>query len=77
VRIEPADIPGPTTLLRGAASDENIGTAAALTLRYITKVGPGGRVAVKVAPTGGEARTIEATAAADALARRWIISPEK
>jgi len=77
VRIEAASLPGPTTLLRGTPSDENIGAAAALTLRYIKKVEPGSPRRVTIAPVGGEARTIEATAADDAEARRWIISPEK
>ena len=77
VRIEAASLPGPTTLLRGTPSDENIGAAAALTLRYIKKVEPGSPRRVTIAPVGGEARTIEATAADDAQARRWIISPEK
>jgi len=33
IRIEAADVPGPTALLRGAASRENVALAAALTLR--------------------------------------------
>ncbi|MBM4020392.1 MAG: tRNA 4-thiouridine(8) synthase ThiI [Planctomycetes bacterium] len=74
VRIEAEGIPGPTTLLRGAPGDDNLRTAAALTLRYITKAGPGPR-RVLVQPVGGPKRTITAAPAADADARRLIIAP--
>lgn len=76
VRIEADEIPGPTTLLRGTASPENIALAAALTLRY-TKAEPGRARKVLVAPVGGEPSSVEAVPADDAVARRYIISPEE
>jgi tRNA U34 2-thiouridine synthase MnmA/TrmU len=75
-RLEAADIPGPTTLVRGTASDENLTTAAALTLRYIKKVAAGQTVPVMVTPVGSPPRVIPATAAAEADMRQWMISPE-
>ncbi|KPK48961.1 MAG: hypothetical protein AMK72_05645, partial [Planctomycetes bacterium SM23_25] len=58
VRLEAADIPGPTTLLRGSAGKTNVATAAALTLRY-TKAPAGKAQRVNAAPVGGEASVIE------------------
>jgi tRNA U34 2-thiouridine synthase MnmA/TrmU len=76
VRLEAAVIPGPTTLLRGAASPENVALAAGLTLRY-TKAERGKPWQVVVTPVGGEARTVEVAPAEDALAQQLIVSPEK
>ncbi|MCX5682376.1 MAG: hypothetical protein NT049_01655, partial [Planctomycetota bacterium] len=76
VRIEAENLPGPTTLLRGTPSEENIRTAAALTLRYIKKAGTDARP-VLVRPVGGDVRTIMVAAASEAEARRWIIAPEE
>jgi hypothetical protein len=76
LRIEAAGIPGPTTLLRGAASAENVRAAAALTLRYITKVRPGEVRPVEIKPVGGEPQAIGAAAADESESRRWIVSPE-
>jgi tRNA-uridine 2-sulfurtransferase len=76
VRIEADGPPGPTTLLRGQATPENVAVAAALTLRYIKDVGVQ-PLPVTVTPVGGPPSTIQATAADDSVARRWIISPEE
>ena len=75
VRLEPVDIPGPTTLVRGSAGNENLATAAALTLRY-TKAPPGELQRMNVTPTGKDTSVIEAAPADDARARGWIILPE-
>ena len=75
VRIEAAEVPGPTTLLRGQATADNIATAAALTLRY-TKRERGKPWPVLVMPVAGETETVTAAPAEDAECRRWIISPE-
>jgi tRNA U34 2-thiouridine synthase MnmA/TrmU len=74
VRIEAENLPGPTTLLRGTPSEDNIRAAAALTLRYIKKAGTDARP-VLVRPVGGEARTIYIAAASEADSKRWIIAP--
>jgi tRNA U34 2-thiouridine synthase MnmA/TrmU len=74
VRIVAENLPGPTTLLRGTASEDNIRAAAALTLRYIKKAGTDARP-VLVRPVGGETRTIHVTAASEAESKRWIIAP--
>ena len=76
VRIEAADIPGPTTLVRGAAGQATLATAAALTLRY-TKAPAGEAQRVDITPVGDAASVIEVAPADDADARRWIISPEE
>jgi len=66
---------GPTTLLRGNASDENLEIAAGLTLRY-GKAKPGEVHPVRVAPVGEAPRILDARPTDDDLARRLIISPE-
>jgi len=76
VCIEAADIPGPTTLVRGSAAAANVATAAALTLRY-TKAPPGDVQPVNVAPVGGDASVIEVAPADDADARARIIALEE
>ena len=75
VRFEADRMPGPTTLLRGDASDENLEIAAGLTLRY-GKAKPGEVHPVRVAPVGQAARILDARPTDDELARRLIISPE-
>lgn len=75
VCLEPTDIPGPTTLVRGATSRENLATAATLTLRY-TKAVPGTAQKMNVTPTGEGTSIIEVAPADDRDARQWIISPE-
>ena len=75
VRFEADRMPGPTTLLRGDASDENLEIAAGLTLRY-GKTKPGEVHPVRVAPVGEVPRILDARPADDNLARRLIISPE-
>ncbi len=76
VKLEAAEIPGPTTLLRGSASEANLATAASLTLRYIKSL-PRTPWPVLVTPVGGQPRQVPAAPADDAEARRWIISPEE
>ena len=76
VRIEAAEIPGPTTLVRGQPTPEDIALAAALTLRY-TKCERGKPWPAVVTPVGGEARTLAVEPAPDSEARRWIIAPEE
>jgi len=76
VRIEAAEVPGPTTLLRGQATAENVATAAALTLRY-TKRERGKPWPVLVMPVGGAPQTVSVPPADDAECRKWIISPEE
>ena len=51
LRIEAADLAGPTTLLRGSPRRENVALAAAITLRYI-KQAAGRTLAVNVTPVG-------------------------
>jgi hypothetical protein len=75
VRFEADRMTGPTTLLRGDASDANLTIAAGLTLRY-GKAKPGEVHPVRVAPVGQAARVLDARPADDDLARRLIISPE-
>jgi len=74
--IEAADIPGPTTLVRGSACEANLTTAAALTLRY-TKAPAAEVQRVNAAPVGKEASVIEVAPADDTDARGWIIAPEE
>jgi len=105
LRIEAADVPGPTSLLRGSPRRENVALAAGLTLRYI-KDTAGRTLAVTVTPVGfgvpvtgvplpalggqcdeertladkppvAPAEVIQAAAADDAEARRWIIAPKE
>ncbi len=75
-RFEAADMPGPTTLLRGPAGEESAALAAGLTLRY-GKAGPGEvhRVRVETVGAGGE-RMLEVEAADETTCRKLIISPE-
>ena len=75
VRLEAADVPGPTTLLRGAAGEDDVRTAAALTLRY-TKTPPDQARQVTVTPVGGGPYAVEAAAADEARVRQYIIAPE-
>jgi tRNA U34 2-thiouridine synthase MnmA/TrmU len=76
VRIEAAEVAGPTTLLRGQATAENVAAAAALTLRY-TKRERGKPWPVLVMPVGREPQTREVPPADDAECRKWIILPEE
>jgi len=76
VRIEAAEVPGPTTLVRGQTTPENLATAAALTLRY-TKRERRKPWPVLIMPVGGEPQTIAVPPADDAECRKWIISPEE
>jgi len=75
MRLEAADMPGPTTLLRGRATAENLLAAARMTLRYC-KAEAGKTYAVTVTPTGGAPTALEATAADEADIERLRIAPE-
>jgi len=75
VRLEADRMTGPTSLLRGNASDGNLAIAAGLTLRY-GKAKSGEIHPVRVAPVGEAPRVLDAQPADDDLARRLIISPE-
>jgi tRNA U34 2-thiouridine synthase MnmA/TrmU len=75
VCLEPADVPGPTTIVRPPAGDGAVEDAAAVTLRY-TKVPPGESRPVTVQPVGGEARTIEAAPADEAFCRSHLVAPK-
>ena len=76
VRIEPADVPGPTTIVRGTDDDGAIAEAAAVTLRY-TKAPPGKVRPLTVQPVGGEARTVEAAPAEEAFCRTHLVTREE
>ena len=75
VQIDPADVPGPTTLVRGPVGDGAVEEAAAVTLRY-TKVPPGETRPMTVRPVGGEAHTIEAEPADEAFCRTHLVTRE-
>jgi tRNA U34 2-thiouridine synthase MnmA/TrmU len=75
VRFEAAEMPGPTTLLRGPAGEESVVLAAGLTLRY-GKAGPGEVHPVRARTVGDGERVLEAAAADEETCRRYIISPE-
>ena len=70
--LDVPDVPGPLTLLRGNGSDENVSTAAALTVLYAHGTEPM-PVQVKRGKTG-DARIIQAAPASAELARRLIIN---
>ncbi len=73
VLLDAADVPGPTTLLRGETSDPNVATAARLTVLYgKARNLPSARVAVRRAHTS-ERREIMAAPAAAGEARALLI----
>jgi tRNA U34 2-thiouridine synthase MnmA/TrmU len=55
--LRTADIPGPTLLLAGAASEEEIAVAASLVARYCKAGGEAVRVDIE---SGGQSRTVDA-----------------
>lgn len=75
VRLEAVDVPGPTGLLRGNATPENLSLAASLVLRYI-KTRATGAIKVAVTPVGQPGCAVAVPPATEAEAHRWIISPE-
>lgn len=80
VCLEIADLPGPTTLLRGSASEGNMATAAALTLRY-SKARAGETHPVRASPAGatpvgGETHLLDACRADEEQVRRLLITQE-
>ncbi len=83
VRLEPADIPGPTTIVRSkggpheaSAGDEAVREAAAVTLRY-TKAPPGESRPVTVRVAGEAPRTLYAVPAEEAYCRERLIAPKE
>lgn len=76
VELEAAEMPGPTTLLRGTPSEENVRAAAGLTLRY-GKAAPGETGPVAVSPVGGEPFIVSVAASADGGAQAIPVTPEK
>ncbi|MFO8012834.1 MAG: hypothetical protein R6X20_05950 [Phycisphaerae bacterium] len=76
VRIEPADVPGPTTIVRPPVGDGAIEQAAAVTLRY-TKVPPGEVRPVTVQAAGEAPRTIHAAPADEAFCRSHLVAKEE
>jgi tRNA U34 2-thiouridine synthase MnmA/TrmU len=75
VRLEAAEIPGPTGLLRGGADDATVALAAALLLRY-TKTPAGTPHAVRVTGPGDAARDVIAAPAAEADAQAYLVALE-
>jgi len=73
VRLEPAGIPGPTTIVRGPADDEAVAQAAAITLRY-TKALPGEPQPMRVWAPGGPASTLHVSPADNAACRACLIA---
>jgi len=76
IRLEAADIPGPTTLVRGPADANVVAQAAAITLRY-TKATPGEPRDVTVQPVGGLPWTLRAAPADEAFCRKHLITLEE
>jgi tRNA U34 2-thiouridine synthase MnmA/TrmU len=76
VRIEPADVPGPTTIVRSPAGNGAVEQAAAVTLRY-TKVPPGESRPVTVQAAGEAPRTIHVAPAKGAFCRAHLIALEE
>ncbi len=73
-----ADIPGPTTVLRGETSEESVATAGALTARASkAKTSPSARLRVWPAGREGEERVIEVAPATDELAEELIVNPQQ
>lgn len=72
--LDAADFTGPTVLLRGDTSDQNIKAAAALTIKYgKARTQPSARVVVRMAGTP-ESFALTVTPASDADAARLIIA---
>jgi len=76
VRIEPADIPGPTTVVRSPAGDGAVREAAAITLRY-TKAPPGESRPMQIQVADRPPQTIHAAAADEAFCRAHLIAREE
>ena len=75
VRLEPVDIPGPTTVIRGPADDNTLSRAAAITLRY-TKAAPGEPQRVQVERPGGVSDVLHVPPADEAACNVWLIARE-
>jgi len=76
VRLEAADMPGPTTIVRSPSGDGAIEQAAAVTLRY-TKVPAGEARPVTVRPVGEAPRTLHVAPAAEAFCRGHLVTLEE
>ena len=76
VRLEAADVPGPTTIVRAPAGDGALERAAAITLRY-TKAPPGEARPVTVQTVGEEPRTLHAAPADEASCRTHLVTLEE
>jgi tRNA U34 2-thiouridine synthase MnmA/TrmU len=76
VRLEPADVPGPTTIVRSPLGAGALEEAAAVTLRY-TKVPPGEVRPVTVQAAGEATRTIHVAPAEEAFCRAHLVTLEK
>jgi hypothetical protein len=70
--LTPADLPGPTGILSGGASDNDVKTAASVLVRYL-KVSAGSSVAVKI-QQGSEERVIEATAMTEEAVNAMLVA---
>ena len=75
--LEVADVTGPTTLLRGAASEENLRTAAALTARH-SRVSTQALARVNVRrPRTDDTMTIEVEPAQDGEADELLVTAQQ
>ncbi|MHC4713187.1 MAG: hypothetical protein ACYTAN_07950 [Planctomycetota bacterium] len=73
-----ADIPGPTTVLRGETSEGFVATAGALTARASkAKTAPSARLRVWPAGREAEERIIEVAPATDELAEELTVNPQQ
>jgi tRNA-specific 2-thiouridylase len=76
VLLDAADVPGPTVLLRGDASDANVATAARLTVKYgKAKDETSAPLVVREAKTN-QSRTVDAAPATEEEARQLMITRE-
>ena len=68
----PADLPGPTAVLPGSASDDDIKTSASILVRYI-KVPDDSQVAIKIRQGSAE-RILEATAMTENAVNAMLVA---
>ena len=76
VRLDPADVPGPTTIVRAPAADAAVERAAAVTLRY-TKAPADEARPVTVLAEGEAPRTIHVAPADEAFCRTHLVALEE
>jgi len=78
IAIEAADMPGPLTVLRGNATEENLNRASGLTLRYAgAEAGREHRCRIRSLSDAAPETVREAEPVIDNEARCWMITPEK